>query len=146
MRNRKIFCLFGAALLLFVSSSCMMTPEEKIIGRWYSGGMSIRFRKDKSVLYNTAAGRAVGYYYFDPVVKNLAREQTVPNLVLDVVRNNQRVRVNFELEIMANDRIRLTYLPGPDAPPSNRSPRASILKRADDAPVTPVVAGVPSSR
>jgi len=132
-RNSRILL---TAVVVLAMSSCMQTPEEKLLGRWYNDSLSIRFRKDGSVLYNSPSGRAIGRYYFDPRAKNPAKTDPVPNLVLDVVRKERHLRLSFEVEQISEDRVRLTYFPSLEEARSGTRLPSSILLRADESKTT----------
>lgn len=135
------FLIIGAGMLLVLMSvaspGCMQSPGQKLIGRWYNSGMSVRFRENGTVLYNSPSGRAEGVYYFNERGRNLSSNQPSPNLTLDVVRNGERIRMDFELEIISRDRVRLTEV-NPNRRqttrrPENAPPPFTILKRADES-------------
>jgi hypothetical protein len=121
-------------LLLTASPGCMQSPRDKLIGRWYNSRMSIRFREDGSVLFNSAAGRADGVYYFDERRRSVNANSPSPNLTLDVIRNNQRIVLQYEIEIMSHDRLRLSLINtegSRNRPRMDNAPLSfTILKRA----------------
>jgi len=99
--------LLWCAVCLTLLSGCQLTREQQLIGRWYNSEMSIRFRPDGGVIYNSPAGKAIGVYYFTGTARPIATTHTQENLVLDVVRNGQRLRMGFEAELISADRLRL---------------------------------------
>lgn len=124
-------------LLLFLVcgtlAGCELDPEKKLLGRWYNSDMSIRFRPDGGVILNTRAGRAVGRYYYDGTSRPASSGKLHENLVLDVVRNGQRLRLSFEVEVISANRLRIYDLNN-RVRAGDRPDRVSamVLKRAAD--------------
>ncbi|MCA8997312.1 MAG: hypothetical protein KDA80_10000 [Planctomycetaceae bacterium] len=121
------------SLALLSLSACQQTPEQKLLGRWYNGGMSIRFREDRGVVFNTPVGLGVGRYEFDPSVPPPTADTVTPNTRLDLVRNNQRIQLEFYVEFPSQDRMKIVDLNNPRRMnPRNpeAAPQFEILKRA----------------
>lgn len=127
---RRLAC---AAALLLSLSACGLTPEQKLLGRWYNGTMSIRFREDGGVVLNTPTGLGIGRYVFHPGVPTATSGALEPNVTVDLVRNNARTQIDFHVEFLNGDRLRLTNLSA-EVPIRNRRagvPREfAVLKRA----------------
>jgi len=131
-------------LLLVCSSSCMQGPREKLLGRWYTSDTSIRFRDDGTVVFNTPQGLAIGRYHFDETPKDATSKALQPNLILELVRSNRQLRLDFELEILSRDRIRMTEVLPPSTTRRSAISRFKVLKRAvDDASSSTQLAVVP---
>lgn len=132
-RNRPVRTVsMLSLLLLLISSSCMQSDYEKLQGRWYNSSMSVRFRKDGSVFLNTSTGPAFGRYAYQPTSFNSSTpDRKVPNLTLDVVRNDVLQRMEFEVVMMSRNRIRMTYLGSPTSGDRPRSAAPQILRRED---------------
>lgn len=130
MKSRNLLVVGSLALLLL--SGCQQSLDQKLIGRWYNGTMSIRFREDGGVVLNTPTGRGVGRYVFNPGVP-MSANSLEPNITVDMVRNNTRSQIEFHVEFLNGDRLRLVNLSA-EVPVRNRRagvPREfAILKRA----------------
>ena len=48
--------------LMWSATGCSTTPQDKLHGRWYNSKMSIRFRTDGTVIFNSMDGLATGRY------------------------------------------------------------------------------------
>jgi hypothetical protein len=131
--SRRIWMLGLLGAVCGFASGCELDPEQKLIGRWYNSDMSIRFRPDGGVIFNTPAGRAVGRYYYDGSFRPVSSGHVRENLVLDVVRNGERLRLGFEVEVIAANRLRIYDLNN-RVRPGERPDRVSsmVLKRATD--------------
>jgi len=124
-----------ATLLLLSMTSCNWEPRQKLIGRWYSSDVSIRFREDGSVYFNSPAGLGVGRFHFDETVRSASTQDHTPNLVLDLIRKQNRIQLRFNVQIMSPERIRLTEILPPAPGQSTAEPvigRLKLLKRAHD--------------
>lgn len=135
-------------VLLVSSSSCMQGPREKLVGRWYTSDTSIRFRSDGTVVYNSPRGLAVGRYFFDETPRDITSTAPHPNLILELVRKDQQLRLDFEVEILSQDRIRLTEIRPATARQGSLVASFKVLKRATEAEgaASPSLAAVPASR
>lgn len=113
-------------------SGCSKSPSQKLIGRWYSGTMTIRFREDHAVIWNSTRGLALGRYEFSGSVRNAKNETPVPNLYIDVIRGNEREQMQFEVAFLGEERMRLELIPiSADGTPGTRT-EAIILRRAEE--------------
>lgn len=127
-----MFRRFGLLAIMSLGlASCMQTPHEKLVGRWFNRDMSIRFRDDGTVTFNSGAGLAVGRYYYNGVEGNASNEIPTRNLTLDLLRNNRHVRIDMVVEFLGQDRLRLLEVRAKNAPavPSSRQ-QMVVLKRA----------------
>jgi len=135
-RPLRWICPWLTLLMLLPASSCTQSPQEKLLGRWYASNMSLRFREDGSVVYNSPVGLAMGRYFFDPTPKPISSRGQYQNLLLDVVRHNEHVQIPFELEMLSQSRIRLVEIQ-PVAENREgtlgRNRKFVILVRADEA-------------
>lgn len=120
--------------LLFALSGCSTTPQAKLHGRWFNSEMSIRFRTDGTVVFNSTRGLASGRYFFNGELRPEASEAPVPNLTLDLVRGGEVFRVTYELQFLGSDRLRIQTIDDSDQGlPSDRILPIVILKRAEAA-------------
>lgn len=130
--TRMIGCLFLFALSL--SQGCAKSPDELLIGRWYSSDMTIRFRPDSGVIWNSRAGLAVGRYEFSSGHLVSHNTQPTPNLLLDVIRKEERSKFQFEAKLLGADRLQLKFVPilspGETADPA--ATQAIVLRRSND--------------
>lgn len=131
------FCWLGVScLLIFIMNGCQGSSEQQLVGRWYSNELTIRFFPDGRVLMNSPAGRAKGTYYYNPWTRRSSPHEPVENLVLDVERGNNSLRLGYEVELISQERLRLYDLNRPPRQPpanlSNFSPTyiSYVLKRA----------------
>jgi hypothetical protein len=115
---------------LFALPSCQKSPQESLVGRWYNPDMSIRFREDGSVLFSSRAGRGVGRYVFDGSERKLTSTQVPRNVIMDVLMNNERVRLEFQFEFLSQDRMQLHgLLVRRGGTPALELNRKGVLKR-----------------
>ena len=136
IRPQAQFWKFSCAVLLALSltSGCAKSPDELLIGRWYSSEMTIRFRPDSGVIWNSKAGLALGRYEFDSHVLSKASTEPAPNLLLDVIRRNERAKFRFEAKLLGKDRLQLKYVPilAVGEVSDSSAIRAIVLRRAND--------------
>ncbi len=111
-------------------SSCSATPQEHLQGRWYNEALSMRFRPDGSLIYNsTETGLTTGRYTFSGEMRPEAGDEPVANLTVDLVRGNKVVRSQLEAQFVGSERLRLRSI-------SERRSTANdvgivVLKRAE---------------
>jgi hypothetical protein len=124
--------LFALSLLLIATiSGCNETTREAVLGRWFNGDMSLRLRKDGSVVWNTRQGLAQGRYKFIGDVPRWATENTTVRLQLDVVRNGQPLQPMLDLQFIGGERVRVGAV---SQGPVRAADRAhAILRRAAGA-------------
>ncbi len=133
----------SSALLAVLScsllSSCLTTPQEKLHGRWFNSDMSIRFRTDGTVIFNSTQGLATGRYFFNGEVRPESSEQPLPNLTMDLERNGEVLRVNYELQFLGSERLRIQPVESLERGlPSDSIMPVVILKRAGNEDVNGV--------
>ena len=136
---RTISHLTIAAFALLLCS-CMETPQEKLIGRWFNKSNSIRFTAEGHVRWNSPRGTSQGYFTYDGSARRTSSNVAVRNLSLDLTRKGLPLQADFELEFLG-DKLRLTPL-------STANPGAIIvLKRAgkDDEETLIPLAEAPAS-
>lgn len=121
-----------AVALLTSTLGCQMSAEQQLIGRWYNSNLSLRFGRDGSVVYNSAAGLARGRYVFSGDVSHSLARPRQPNLELDVVRNGRRERLAFAASLMSDNRLGLYDLTAKLNPASSTdtTPQFALLRRA----------------
>jgi hypothetical protein len=115
-------------------SSCSATPTEHLQDRWYNEALSLRFRPDGSLIYNsTDTGLTTGRYHFSGEMPPDACDEPVANLTLDLVRGNRVVRSQFEVQFLGTERIRIRPVAGPGRVPLRQAGSGIVvLKRAAD--------------
>lgn len=123
-RGAGVVCL----LLLTVVSGCNETPQQAILGRWYNGDMSLRFRPNGTVVWNTRQGMAQGRYSFVGSVPRWASESTTVRVRLEVVRNGEAIQPTLDLQFVGADRMRM--IPGAQAQTQATDRLQAVLKRA----------------
>ena len=140
--GRTLKLLF-AAMTCGLLASCSVTPQESLHGRWYNEAMSIRFRVDGTVIFNSrSTGLQVGRYFFDGEVRPVAGAEPIANLTLDLVDNDSVVRREFEIQLLGKERLRLTpVLTTSQGRPSDGLRRVVVLKKSTDAENSPLTAG-----
>lgn len=117
----------AAVLPCLLLCSCMETPQEKLVGRWFNSSNSIWFTADGSVRWNSPGGMAQGTFTYDGSQRRISANEPVRNLALDLVRRNESLQPDFELEFLGHDRLRLTPMTE-----SAETIRPLILKRAEE--------------
>lgn len=128
--------------------SCMETPQEKLVGRWFNSSNTIRFTDEGYARWNSRMGDAQGIYEYDGAIRRTSANEPVRNLSFDLVRAGQSLQSDFELEFLGDDRLRLTPVDGA----SVEFRRVLVLQRAgeDDEelliPLAEVVETEPETR
>ena len=107
LRTRRVGLALLALLGCGTLSSCSTTPVSRLHGRWFNSDVSVRFRTDGTVIYNSREGLATGRYFFDGEVRPASSEQPVPNLTMDLQRNGRVFRVHFEVQFLGDNRLRI---------------------------------------
>ena len=119
--------------LMWSATGCSTTPQDKLHGRWYNSEMSIRFRTDGTVIFNSMAGLATGRYFFDGAVRPDASAETLTNLTMDLERNGEVFRVNYELQFLGSKRLRMQPAQSLERGlPSDTITPVVVLKRAEN--------------
>lgn len=98
-----IFCV----LLVVTVSGCNKTPQEAVLGRWYNSEMSLRFRANGTVIWNTRQGMAQGRYVFVGSVPRWATEGSAVQVRLDVVRSGEAIHPTLDLQFVGADRLKI---------------------------------------
>ena len=127
-RRRAIGLAALSALFVTGICGCDKTPQEAVLGRWYNGDMSLRLRKNGTVVWNTPQGLAEGRYAFVGQVPRWATENSKVQLQLDVTRNGKTVQPTLEMTFVGSDRVRVVPVTQVVASATNR-PQA-LLRRA----------------
>ena len=115
-------------------SSCSASPHEHLQGRWYNEALSLRFRPDGSLIYNsTTTGLITGRYFFNGEMRPEADDQPVANLTLDLIRGNKVVRSQLEVQFLGSERLRVRPVAEPGTGRlAENDPGVLVLKRAAD--------------
>ena len=122
--------------LLCSATGCATTPQAKLHGRWFNSEMSIRFRTDGTVIFNSIAGLATGRYFFNGEARPDASSESVSNLTMDLQRNGDVFRVNYELQFLGHDRLRIQPVESLDRGlPSDAITPVVVLKRFEEEDV-----------
>jgi hypothetical protein len=108
-------------------TSCVESPREMLIGRWYNRANSIRFEANGAIDWNSTTGRAKGIFYYDTKAKRAQANEPMKNLVVKMQQGDTTIYGEYEIHYMSGDRMRLTRLNGPQ----RSSGSLTILKRAD---------------
>jgi len=141
---RKAHRWFAALCLLLVVtvSGCNQTPQEAVLGRWYNGDMSLRFRPNGTVVWNTRQGMAQGKYSFVGDVPRWASDSTTVRVRLDVTRNGQAIQPTLDLQFVGADRLRV--IPGAQAQTRATDRLQAVLKRAQSESETATAVVTPA--
>lgn len=129
-------------LLIATVSGCNKTPQEAVIGRWYNGDMSLRFRSNGTVAWNTPQGMAQGRYVFVGQVPRWASENTMVRVRLDVTRNGQAIQPMLDLQFVGTDRVRIISSTQAQTRAANR-PQV-VLRRAQTESETAKASAIPA--
>jgi hypothetical protein len=129
---RSSWLALCAALCCACLSSCSVTPQEQLEGRWFDETLSLRFRPDGGLIFNSrATGLTTGRYYFNGKLQPTSEDRPVANLTLDLVHGDRIVRSRMEVQFIGSERLRIrsldTLRPGPGG---GRIPDLVVLKRA----------------
>ncbi len=135
-KRRKIASTFlivlGMCFVSLMQQGCAKSPSEKLIGRWYSGDMTIRFREDSGVIWNSPRGLALGRYEFSGKTRDIKNDKKDPNLFIDVVRNDTRQQFQFEISFLGTDRLRIQLIPIGREVTGTDAAQGMVLRRAND--------------
>lgn len=130
------------ALLIVTVSGCNKTPQEAVLGRWYNGDMSLRFRSNGTVVWNTPQGMAQGRFVFVGQVPRWATENTTVRVRLDVTRNGQAIQPMLDLQFVGTDRMRVISSAQAQTRAANR-PQV-VLRRAQTESETAKASAIPA--
>lgn len=123
-----LFCgLLGATL---VQSGCAKSPSDLLIGRWFSDEMTIRFREDNSVIWNSRRGLAKGRYEFSGKTRGIQNEELKPNLFMDIIVNDEREQMRFEVTFIGQDRLKVDWVANDST--ERQYSQSLLMKRAKD--------------
>lgn len=95
------------SLVALTCCSCMETPHEQLLGRWFNSQNSIRFKDDGTLVWNARTRRAYGKYWFTGEPRNPTINQPQPNLTLQLVTADGDAVSQYELEFLGSDKLRL---------------------------------------
>lgn len=118
----KLLCL-----LPIVLASCVQTPKEKLLGRWYNEANSIRFNADGTLFWNAKQGQATGNYVYTGAQRAAVSGSANYNLKLDLVTNGRVIQTTYEAEFLGDGHLRLLQT---DDGRANAPKRILVLKRA----------------
>lgn len=104
--NRRLFASI-LCLLAVTCCSCMETPQERLIGRWFNSQNSIRFKDDGTLVWNARTRRAYGRYWYTGEARATATNQSQPNLTLQLVTAENEIVSKYELQFLGGDKLRL---------------------------------------
>jgi hypothetical protein len=125
--------LLSVMVCLITLCGCYQTPQQKLLGRWYNGEMSLRFQPDGTAVYNSVQGKSFGRYVFEPPRLVTGSQAGQPNLVVDLATTDGKHRYQFEAVFIAQDRLRLHDLtPKVIDTPTAAVPQFVLLRRATD--------------
>ncbi len=106
LRPRRVLApLF--CLLAVTCCSCMETPQERLIGRWFNSQNSIRFKDDGTLVWNARRRQAYGKYWYTGEARPSTTNQAQPNLTIQLVTSDGDNVVQYEMEYLGGDRMRL---------------------------------------
>ncbi|MBT5018070.1 hypothetical protein OAF98_00330 [Planctomicrobium sp.] len=124
--------IFSGLLFAFLSQSgCAKSPSDLLIGRWFADEMTIRFREDSAVIWNSRRGLAKGRYEFSGKTRRIRTEKPEPNLFLDIIVNDEREQVRFEATFIGQDRLRIDWVSTGNS--RSRTSNGLVMKRANDS-------------
>ncbi len=138
-RMTAVSLMFLAAAAL---SGCTQTPQEAVVGRWYNGEMSLRFQRNGAVVWNTQQGIAQGRYVFVGPIPRWATDNTAARVRLDVIRNNEQIHPELELQFVGNNRLRIKPT---EATRSRAAARTQVVLRRAESETDPNIPA-PSKR
>ncbi len=123
--RRLLLPLFS--LLAVTCCSCMETPQERLIGRWFNSQNSIRFKNDGTLVWNARALQAYGRYWYTGESRPATTNRPQTNLTVQLISSDEQIVATYELQFLGGDKIRLQ--------PVNRENRATsslfVLTKAD---------------
>lgn len=145
VRNRVASRLIALPLMFLAAaafSGCTQTPQEAVVGRWYNGEMSLRFQPNGAVVWNTQQGLAQGRYEFVGQIPRWATDNTSARVRLDVIRNNEQIHPELDVQFVGADRLRIKPA---EATRSRAAARTQIVLRRAESDTDPNVLA-PSKR
>lgn len=94
-------------LLAVTCCSCMETPQEKLIGRWFNSQNSIRFKEDGTLVWNGRARQAYGKYWYTGDSRPSATNQVQANMTVQLVTSDGELVSQYELQFLGVDKLRM---------------------------------------
>ena len=140
-KSSRWFAILCSVLIVTISG-CNKTPQEAVLGRWYNGDMSLRFRPNGTVVWNTQQGMAQGRYVFVGTVPRWATENTTVRVRLDVMRNGQAIQPMLDLQFVGGDRLRVNPAAQAQTQATNRL--QAVLRRAQTESETAKASAIPA--
>lgn len=104
--SRRLFAPL-LCLLAVTCCSCMETPQERLIGRWFNSQNSIRFKDDGTLVWNARTRRAYGRYWYTGESRATSTNQLQSNLTLQLVTAENEIVSKYELQFLGGDKMRL---------------------------------------
>lgn len=104
--SRRLFASL-LCLLAVTCCSCMETPQERLIGRWFNSQNSIRFKDDGTLVWNARTRRAYGRYWYTGENRATSTNQLQSNLTLQLVTAENEIVSQYELQFLGGDKMRL---------------------------------------
>ena len=105
-RHRRLLAPL-ICLLAVTCCSCMETPQERLIGRWFNSQNSIRFKDDGTLVWNARRRKAYGRYWYTGESRAISTNQVQPNLTLQLVSAENEILAKYELQFLGDDKMRL---------------------------------------
>ncbi|MHC4877539.1 MAG: hypothetical protein ACYTGL_13670 [Planctomycetota bacterium] len=134
--SRRLFMpLF--CLLALTCCSCMQTPQEKLIGRWYNRDNSVRFNADGTLVWNARSGRAYGLYWYTGASRVTSTNQIQPNMTMQLRTESGDIVAKYEVQFLGDEKLRIQRVNADRRTPS----RLMVLTKAgpDDEKTTELV-------
>lgn len=129
-RLPKLFTVLCAVAMVGLAG-CSRTPQEAIVGRWYNSEMSLRFQPNGGVIWNTPQGLAQGRYSFVGHVPRWATDNTSAKVRLELIRNNEPINAELDLQFVGGDRLRVKPMETTRSRSAART--QAVLRRSETA-------------
>ncbi len=104
--SRRLF-LPLLSLLAITCCSCMQTPQEKLIGRWFNRDNSLRFNDDGTLVWNARSGRAYGMYWYTGESRATTTNQLQPNMTMQLRTENGDTLSEYEVQFLGSEKLRI---------------------------------------
>ena len=108
MPNHASWKLLVILTVLTAMAGCAKDRPTQLMGRWYSNDVSMRFRKNGTVLYNSRnTGLVEGRYEYDASLTSGAQAKPQQNLTIWLPQPGRILVLEFDMRFLGNDRIQM---------------------------------------
>ncbi|MBI1310789.1 hypothetical protein GC176_05725 [bacterium] len=110
LKSRRALLPLFSLLVMTTCCSCMQTPQERLVGRWFNSQNSIRFKEDGTLIWNGRRRQGYGRYWYTGESRKSTTNQLQPNLTIQLRTGDTDAVTQYELQYMGDDRLRLQQI------------------------------------